>query len=315
MARGGLIDGSAFLAATRDIAPTKGSAPLSAMFVDDGYLQRQPTYAADGSRIRGSEHDVGIWIPDELKSREDEIVGILEDWELRRATQAGIRSIDVGTLRRGQQSFSYPDDSRVAPWLERSVIVSAPPGSQLFTDELLGAWVSTGDIVFRTEASALRTIRSHGMDREFSAVVPVGQAAAERARGASVSARVDAGGAMAALGVATLTALLTMTVHRRRFGASLFARSASGWSFVRSNSDLLVVEAALLGACACTAINSWTGASPSATQWNSVLDPAALSAPVAGLVACGASVVLAATSIAVMATTGRRAIRDHGKET
>lgn len=315
MARDGLRDGSAFLAAPRDIALTETSEPLTALFVDDGYLRRQRTYAADGHRIRGSDTEVQIWIPDELTGRRDEIVTTLDQWELRLAKAAGIQSIEVGTLRRGQFSYSYPDSPSVSAWLDRSVIVSAPAGSAVFTDHLLGAWLSTGDVVFRDEAAALRTVTSHNLDREFSAVVSVGQEAAEQVRAATVSARVDAGSATAAFAVATLTAVLAAVVHRRRNGGVLFVRSTAGWSFIRSNRGLLTFEAVLLSASVLVAVNTMTGASTTAGRWNAALDPAALSAPVGALVACSAALLVAAMSIAVLAVTGRRAVRDHGRET
>ncbi|BDZ49764.1 hypothetical protein GCM10025867_20050 [Frondihabitans sucicola] len=243
----------------------------------------------------------------------DRLVRSLTRWELRGASKLQRREIGGGRLR-DEDVYVYPGDSGVESSLSDAIVVVVPNPSAVFSADQLGSWLSTGDVVFTSARVADRAIATSDVHDQFSAVVAVGQDAAERARHAGTAVRVTIAALVAAVVVVVLLSLLATTAHRRRHGRALFARTAAGHSFARVNVGVLVAEAAVLAVGAVSTVNAWWDRHPDGTGRTSVLDPIARSAATGGLEAGGAVIVLAAVGTAVIAWTSLRTERTRGNE-
>lgn len=305
----GLTDGDALLAAVGELTASDGE-PIPALYVDAGYLRRHVVTAIDGTRVDAGDHPV-VWVPSTRSPDRERIVDEVRRWSLDRVSD----DVESGILASGVDVYTYPDDGSIAAWLRDPVVVVVPDPRAAFSEDQLGSWLSTGDVVFASEGRARTALRSAGLAAEISAVVGVGQEAAERARAARVAERIDAGVSATTLLTAAVLAALAAVVHRRRRGQAVFVRFASGWSWWRANRALLVGELAfLVTAVVVTARELWdrgigrSGLDPTT-------DPAAMSAPSAVPVAITAALVIALVSTWALSWTARRAVRTHGSET
>ena len=307
-----LADGDALLAATSEIGGGHGGTSTPVLFVDGTYLRHQQLYAADRSRITASDGQIDVWLPSGSDASRTALVRGLRDWELRDASARQRATIGGGELA-ASAVYSYPGDASTAAWLDDAVVVVPDPRA-VFTADQLGSWLSTGDVVFASSRAAERAVADSGLRREFSAVVAVGQDAAERARHAATAVRTDTAALVGAFAVVVLLGAVGTAAHRRRHGRALFARFAAGWSFVRSNIALLVVEAVLLMMALTLVVNRWWDRRPDGTGQVSALDPIARSAGTAGVLTAGLVIAIAAIDVGLIVWTARRARTTRGRE-
>jgi hypothetical protein len=306
-----LDHGDALLAAPVEVSTGHGRSVAPALFVDSGYLQLQDVRAEDGTRLTNAGRGISVWLPEHTDIDSDRLVQALSEWELRDAPAAALAGITVGRLA-AQELYSYPGDSTSRAWLDDAILVVVPEPASAFSADLLGSWLSSGDVVFGSRVAAERAIRASDVDREFSAVVDVGQVAAEEARIAARMVGIGVAGVASAFVVSGALAALSAIAHRRRYGRAHFAKVAAGTPFLRANGSLLVIEAMLLTVSAVVTINTWWGLRPDGAGLHSSLDPVAQTAGVAAAFAAGALALVCVTSLAAIATTAKGVARTRG---
>lgn len=307
-ARDQLASRDAFLSAVGDIGTAVSPVPV--LFVDEGYLRHHPLIAADGVPVRVESTPV-MWSPAGAPIDRGAVRQELRQWSFHGSDTA----VHAGTLAAHTRVYTYPGDSDVVSWLDDPVVVVVPDAGAVFTDDQLGSWLSTGDVVFEREALAREAIRQAGLTSEVSAVVAVGQEAAERAHSAALDALVDETSLVAATAIAVALAALAAVVHRRRSGQLVFARFASGWSVWRADRVLILGEVAVVLVATVAAFREASERGVGRSGQHSATDPAVLSAagaiPVAIAVAAGVGLL----GMVALARTRRTAVRGHGKET
>ena len=116
--------------------------------------------------------------------------------------------------------------------------------------------------MFKNRTVAERSIDTSDVRREFSAVVAVGQVAAEQARHAATMTVIGTGTVVSTLIVSIMLGMVATIAHRRRHGRALFAKLASGISAVRADAGLLSIETALVSIAVIAIVNTWWGATP-----------------------------------------------------
>ncbi|MFJ3382072.1 hypothetical protein ACIPJ2_16870 [Curtobacterium sp. NPDC090217] len=309
-----LDEGDALLTAATEIGTGRGRGTSPALIVDGTYLQLHRLHAADGSLITADPGRISVWLPHGSAIERAPLVRSLGEWELRNAPPSERSAIGGGTLAESEV-YTHPGDASTATWLSDAVVIVVPDPATVFSDDQLGSWLSTGDVVFTSNAVAERAIRSSDVGHEFSAVVAVGQDAAERAQHAATAVRIDTAALIGAWAVTVMLSAFGMIAHRRRHGRALFARFTAGSSFVRSNASLVLVETILLAAAAAVAVDGWWDRRPDGSGQVSALDPVARSAGAAGLLAGGIVIAIAAIDVALIAWTGRCAVKTRGRET
>jgi hypothetical protein len=301
----------ALLTAAVEIGTAPGSGSVAALFVDAEYLRHQDLRARDGERIRATDDRITVWTPPGSDLDRPAVIRALTGWELRGATAEQRRHIGGGSLR-SAGVYTYAGDSSAVSWLTDAVVVVVPDAASVFTADQLGAWLSTGDVVFTSEAVADRAIDAAGLDGDFSAVVSVGQAAAERRRQAATAVGVGSLATVSALAVAVVLAVITTTAHHRRHGRLLFVGIAAGQTSFRANAELLLVEALLLAVGGIAVVTRWWQERPDGSGAVSALDPAARAAGLGGVTAAVVLVVLAIVAVAVVAVSTRSVVRSRG---
>jgi hypothetical protein len=306
-----LDDEDALLAAPVEVSTGQGNATVPALFVDDGYLNRQDVRAEDGTRLTTAGQSVSVWLPAHSTIDAGGLVQALSAWSLRNAPAAARSDITVGRLA-AQEVYSYPGDPTSRTWLDDAVLVVVPDPAAAFSADQLGSWLSSGDVVFGSRAAAEQAIRTSDIGREFSAVVDVGQAAAEEARQAARTVGIGVAGVVSAFIVSAVLAGLGAAAHRRRYGRAHFARIAAGASFVRANASLLVIEAVLFAVAAVVTINTWWDLRPDGTGLSSSLDPVTQTAEVAVAFAAAMLVLVCTVSATAIATTAKTVARTRG---
>lgn len=306
-----LDDRRALLSAGIEVASGRGNDTVPALFVDQEYLELQDIRADDGSRIRADDDRISLWLPASSDIPRDTLVRTLSEWELRNAPDQLRRDIGGGRLA-SQEAYTYPGDSTSRSWLADAPLIVVPKPSAVFSTDQLGSWLSTGDVVFTSEESAERSIAGSEVEHEFSAVVAVGQVAAEAVRQANAAARIAAASVGSSLIITLVLATLSTLAHRRRHGRALFAGAVVGTPFIRANGSLLTVEGALLAAAAVVTYNTWWDQRPDGSGAHSVLDPVAQSSGVACAVSVIVLVIVASVSVVVISRSGRNVIRTRG---
>ncbi|MBB1196061.1 hypothetical protein [Curtobacterium flaccumfaciens] len=310
-AGGALERRDAFLAAAVEVSSGRGKSMVPALVVDQGYLALQDVRSEDGARITTDGAEIAVWMPADSDLSRERLVEGLTDWQLRDAPDALLDHVTGGTLAR-QQVYSYPDDASSRAWLDDAVIVVVPTPVDVFSADELGSWLSTGDVVFTSRAAAERSIGASGLRAEFSAVVAVGQSAAEQARHAATTVAIGTGTLVSTLAVSVMLGMVATIAHRRRHGRALFAKFTSGVSPVRTDAGLLTIEAGLVSIAVIAVVNTWWSQRPDGSGLRSALDPVAQSAGVAGAIALVALAAVSATSLVVMAVTARSTARNRG---
>lgn len=306
-----LDDRRALLSAGVEVGSGRGNGTVPALFVDQEYLELQDIRADDGSRIRADDDRISLWLPASSDIPRDTLVRALSRWELRNAPDQLRRDIGGGHLA-SQEVYTYPGDSTSQPWLGDAPLIVVPKPSAVFSTDQLGSWLSTGDVVFTSEHSAERSIAGSDVEHEFSAVVAVGQVAAEAVRQADAAARIGAASVGSSLIITLVLATLSTLAHRRRHGRALFASAVVGTPFIRANGSLLTVEGALLSMAAVVTYNTWWHQRPDASGTRSVLDPVAQSSGAACAVSAIVLVIVASVNVAVIARSGSNVIRTRG---
>ncbi|PZE87091.1 hypothetical protein [Curtobacterium sp. MCBD17_032] len=301
----------ALLSAPTEVSTGVGRSTVPALFVDAGYLRRQDLRTAAGNRITGTGDEITVWTPSGADIDRAALVRALTEWELRGASAVQKSSVGGGALA-PRPSYTYPGDASTGSWLTGAVVVVVPDPSRVFTPDQLGSWLSTGDVVFTSEHAADRAIDESGLRDEFSAVVPVGQVAAEQQRRAGTLVVVDVLTVTSGAVVAVVLAGLAVTAHQRRHGRSVFADAAAGRSFFHMHRLLLTVESALLSVAAVVTVDAWWQRRPDGTGAVSVLDPAALAAGPAAAVAAFVVLMLSVVSVVVMVGSSRSVVRLRG---
>ena len=300
----------ALLSAAVEVSTGHGRSSAPALFVDPEYLRLRDVRADDGTRITADDR-VSVWLPAGRDLARGPLLQALSEWELRAAPERIRQDIGGGRLAR-EQLYSYPGDSTSRSWFDDAVLIVVPDPSEAFTADQLGSWLSSGDVVFTNRAAAERSIRSSEVSTEFSAVVAVGQVAAEQARHAATVVAIGTATVSSSALVSIVLMLLATIADRRRRGRSLFVRFASGASHRRVDAGPLAIEAVLLSVAAVVTVNTWWDQQPDGTGRHSVLDPVAQSAGTAGVVAALTLVVLCAASIVALAVTARAVTRTRG---
>lgn len=308
-----LDDDDALLAAAVEVRTDSGRATSPVLFVDRAYLCAHPLHDAEGSEINADPGRVTVWLPQESQIDRDRLVSNLWDWELRDAPRGERAETGGGSLAESEV-YTYPGDDSVSAWLDDAAVVVVPDPTEVFSADQLGSWLSTGDIVFTSDAAAQRSIRASDLGGEFSAVVAVGQNAADRVQHATTQATIDFAALLGAGAVVALIGALAATAHTRRNGRALFTRFASGASFVRSNAGPLTVEVALIAIAGILVVNTWLDRRPDGTGQISSLDPIARSAGTAGVLAGGLVLAIVVINVTVLAWNTRRAVRTRGRE-
>lgn len=303
----------ALLSAKVEVSTGRQGGTAPALVVDGEYLRRQRLTASTGERIEAKAGSIDVWIPEASSLERRGILDALSSWELRGAPREQRDSLGGGRYR-AAPTYTYPGDSTIASWLTEAIIVVVPDPSAVFTADQLGSWISTGDVVFASSGTADRAIARSDVRHEFSAVVAVGQDAAERLRHAVGAVRVAAIAVFAASLVAIFLSAIAIHAHMRRHGRALFARVAMGWGILRANSVLFVIEGILLTLGLLGALNGWWALRPGGGNQLSALDPVARSAAAAG---GGAGLVitgLAGVALTVLVSTARRTISNRGRD-
>lgn len=208
--------------------------------------------------------------------------------------------------------YTFPGDATTPTWLDDAALVVVPDPARVFTPDQLGSWLSSGDVVFRTRADAERSITRAGIGREFSAVVDVGQAAAEEARRARLAVGVGTAAVVSGLAVAVSLSVLATAAHRRRSGRRRFVLATAGVSGLRADLGLFAVEFILVACGVVAVVETWVGRRPDGTGLHSVLDPVARAADPAALLAAAVVVTLAAVGVVVVGSTARTVVRERG---
>lgn len=304
----------ALLTAPVEVSTGHGGATVPALFVDSGYLQLQDVRTEDGTRLTADATGVSVWLPDHSTISSDRLVRALSEWELRDAPPNALADLTVGRLA-AQEVYSYPGDSTSRAWLDDAVLVIVPKPASAFSADQLGSWLSSGDVVFESRAAAERAIRTSEVGQEFSAVVDVGQVAAEEARHATRMVGIGVAGVVSAFIVSAVLAGLSAIAHRRRYGRAHFAKVAAGASFVRTNGSLLVIEVMLFSVATVVTINTWWELRPDGTGLHSALDPVTQTAGVALVFAGGTLILLCVVSATAIATTAKIVARTRGNGT
>ncbi|MBT1610140.1 hypothetical protein [Curtobacterium poinsettiae] len=310
-AGGALERRDAFLAAAVEVSSGSGKSTVPALVVDQGYLDLQDVRSEDGARITTDGAEIAVWMPADSGLSRERLVEGLTEWQLRDAPAALLEHVTGGTLAR-QQVYSYPDDASSRAWLEDAVIVVVPTPGDVFSADELGSWLSTGDVVFTSRAAAERSIGASGLRTEFSAVVAVGQSAAEQARHAAMTVAIGTGTLVSTLAVSVMLGMVATIAHRRRHGRAMFAKFTSGVSPVRTDAGLLTIEAGLVSIAVIAVVNTWWSQRPDGSGLRSALDPVVQSAGVAAALALVTLAAVSATSLVVMAVTARRTARNRG---
>ncbi|MDD1385628.1 hypothetical protein [Curtobacterium poinsettiae] len=310
-AGGALERHDAFLAAAVEVSSGSGKSTVPALVVDQGYLDLQDVRSEDGARITTDGAEIAVWMPADSGLSRERLVEGLTEWQLRDAPAALLEHVTGGTLAR-QQVYSYPDDASSRAWLEDAVIVVVPTPGDVFSADELGSWLSTGDVVFTSRAAAERSIGASGLRTEFSAVVAVGQSAAEQARHAAMTVAIGTGTLVSTLAVSVMLGMVATIAHRRRHGRAMFAKFTSGVSPVRTDAGLLTIEAGLVSIAVIAVVNTWWSQRPDGSGLRSALDPVVQSAGVAAALALVTLAAVSATSLVVMAVTARRTARNRG---
>ncbi|MFZ7088927.1 hypothetical protein [Curtobacterium sp. RRHDQ10] len=310
MTRSALERHDALLSAAVEVSTGSGERTAPALFVDVGYLSERDVRAADGTRITAGP-DIAVWTSPDADLSRSRLLRSLTGWELRGASAQARAHIGGGELG-PRQIYTYPGDPSSEPWLSDVVLVVVPEPTQVFTDDQLGAWLSTGDIVFSSASTADRAVRDANLGDEISAVVAVGQAAAERARHAGIAVSTSIATVLSSALVAVVLALLGTAAHRRRNGRRLFADMAAGRSLARANATLLLLESTLFSVATVVVVNTWWDLRPDGSGRNSVLDPVARSADIGGMVAAIAVLVMTAASITAIVRSADPVMRNRG---
>ncbi|WP_284759983.1 hypothetical protein [Curtobacterium sp. MEB011] len=310
-AGGALERRDAFLAAAVEVSSGSGKSTVPALVVDQGYLDLQDVRSEDGARITTDGAEIAVWMPADSGLSRERLVEGLTEWQLRDAPAALLEHVTGGTLAR-QQVYSYPDDASSRAWLEDAVIVVVPTPGDVFSADELGSWLSTGDVVFTSRAAAERSIGASSLRTEFSAVVAVGQSAAEQARHAAMTVAIGTGTLVSTLAVSVMLGMVATIAHRRRHGRAMFAKFTSGVSPVRTDAGLLTIEAGLVSIAVIAVVNTWWSQRPDGSGLRSALDPVVQSAGVAAALALVTLAAVSATSLVVMAVTARRTARNRG---
>ncbi|MBF4596448.1 hypothetical protein ITJ50_10065 [Curtobacterium sp. VKM Ac-2889] len=310
-AGGALERRDAFLAAAVEVSSGSGKSTVPALVVDQGYLDLQDVRSEDGARITTDGAEIAVWMPADSGLSRERLVEGLTEWQLRDAPAALLEHVTGGTLAR-QQVYSYPDDASSRAWLEDAVIVVVPTPGDVFSADELGSWLSTGDVVFTSRAAAERSIGASGLRTEFSAVVAVGQSAAEQARHAAMTVAIGTGTLVSTLAVSVMLGMVATIAHRRRHGRAMFAKFTSGVSPVRTDAGLLTIEAGLVSIAVIAVVNTWWSQRPDGSGLRSALDPVVQSAGVAAALALVTLAAVSATSLVVMAVTARMTARNRG---
>lgn len=311
-AGGALQDHDALLSALKEISTGSGGAGVPALFVDAEYLRLHDVRAADGTRIRAGATP-GVWLPQRSTLDPDALVESLTGWDFRDAPDAVTRDITVGSFGT-PELWTYPDGGGVRGWVDDAVLVVVPTPATVFSPDQLGSWLSSGDVVFRDRAHAERAIQAAGVGSEISAVVDVGQAAAETARDARRTVVAQAAAALSGAVVAVALAVLATSAHRRRHGRARFAKTVAGVHPVRADADLLAVEVMSVAIAAVGAGVAWSRLRPDASWQVSTLDPLTQAATPAALLAITAAVVVSIVSTTIVLGTARRTDRSRGDE-
>ncbi|PZF15481.1 hypothetical protein DEJ25_01775 [Curtobacterium sp. MCPF17_011] len=309
---GGALDRhDALLTAAVEVVTGTGPGSVPGLFVDAEYLRHQDLRAENGDRITVTDDRITVWTPPGSDLDRRAVIRALVGWELRGAPDEQRRHIGGGALR-STGAYTYAGDSSAASWSTDAVVVVVPDASGVFTPDQLGAWLSTGDVVFTSEAVADHAIEAAGLGDEFSAVVSVGQAVAERQRQAATAVGIGVLAVISGLTVAVVLAVISTAAHHRRHGRRLFAGIAAGRPPARVNGDLLLVEGLLLSAGGIAVVHRWWQTRPDGSGAVSALDPAARAAGVSGVSAVAALVVLTAVAVAVVAVSTRAVVRSRG---
>ena len=315
------LDGhGALLAAPTEVSSGQGTATVPALFVDPEYLRLQDVRADDGSRLAdddgsrlADDAEISVWLPPRGDLDADAVLAGLRAWELRGAGAAADRA-EVGHLR-SDELYTYPGDTSSTAWLRGAVLVVVRDPAAVFTPDQLGSWTSTGDVLFRSRADAERAIRDSALGAEFSAVVDVGEAAADEARAALLDAGVGAAAVLSDLVVAAVLACAAAVVTRRRHGRARFLASSLGQHPFSADRGLLLAEAALAAVAVLGTAAEWAGRRPDGAGRTAALDPVAAAAPTAAALAGAAVVLVAGASWVAVIVTGSRNDRARGRGT
>lgn len=306
-----LGDGAALLAAPAEIDAGTGSVP--ALFVDQEYLRRHPLHGTDGRPVSSVDDRISVWFPHGARVDRQAVVEGLVEWQLRAAGSEDvtrIRTADLGD----RELYAYSGDATTTSWLRDPVVVVVPDPASTFSADQLGSWLSTGDVVFVSSAAADRALASSDVRAAISAVVAVGQDAADRARRAVVDVGVTSAAVASGLVVTLVLAVAATGTARRRGGRLLFARIAAGRSFSASNAGLLGAECTFLVVGAVATIDTWWSLRPDGTGRSSLLDPVARAADAAAGWAALALVGTAALNLLLIARTHHTTARTRGAE-
>lgn len=305
-----LTSGSAFISAAVEV-PDGPRASAVAVFVSDGYLRDHPVETEGGTAMEPG-HGVQIAVPHHLERHRDRLVRQIVDWNLKDAPASMRSGVHTALLEPGQRLYTYPGDASTAAWTDEPIVVAVGSPATAFSRDQLGAWLSTGDVVFTSEAAARRALHGSPVRSEISAVVAVGQAAAERARRAAVEAQVHLATWAGSFAVSVLVLVQGALAHRRRCAQSLFGRFAAGWSPIATDRGLLVFEAAVLVLTLGTAVQLWWEHRPDPSDFGASLDPAAAASATALASAIGVALVVSCLGIAVMGRTRGAVIAAQG---
>lgn len=311
---GALASGSAFLSALVEV-PDGPRRSVPALVVSGAYLGDHPVTVDGGVELdAGTGTGVTIAVPPSLAGRRSQIVDQVRDWNLKDAPAATRAAVRTAVLDEGQTVFTYPGSEYVTAWVREPVVVAVGSPSDAFSLDQLGSWLSTGDVVFTSETAARQELRGSPVASEISAVVAVGQEAAERSRRAAIEARIDLATWVGSVAVSVLVAVQAARASRCRSARVVFGRFAAGWSPVAIDRELLAFEAVVLVVALVTAFQLWWEDRPDPDVFGASLDPvSAASTPALGL-AVVTVLTVTACGIGVLHRTRASVVTAHGKD-
>jgi hypothetical protein len=311
-ASGALATGSAFLSALVEV-PDGPRRSVPALVVSGAYLRDHPV-TVDGGDELGAGDGVTIAVPESLAGRQKQIVHQIVDWNLQDAPAATRAAVRTAVLDEGQTVFTYPGSEYATAWVPDAVVVAVGSPSDAFSFDQLGAWLSTGDVVFTSENAARQELRGSPVATEISAVVAVGQEAAERSRRAAIEARIDLATWVGSVAVSVLVAVQGARAARRRSARVVFGRFAAGWSPLAIDRELLAVEAVVLVVALGTALQLWWEDRPDPDVFGASLDPVSAASTQALGLAVVTVVAVTACGIGVLHRTRASVVTAHGKD-
>ncbi|QJW35927.1 hypothetical protein [Cellulosimicrobium protaetiae] len=314
-------DGEIALAAQEEVVWGQGlPGRHESLLVNNAYLAQQDVRDVEGARIVDLPQDVvTVLVPSRYADAAASIADDVRTWT--DGVSRGVQGVEIRTrvLAPGQELFTYGGASRPnqPPLLRDAVAVVVNGGSGVLDPDTYTSLATGQGVVVDDAETARAGLTSVGAQEIAMAFRPVALDAAQERAALVNDTRLHVFNAVVALAVLLATSVAVAQVSTRKNAQAIFARSISGWGFVRTHRGLLGAELVL--ALAVVAWSAWStvvgltatvrpGGAATSSQALVVLGPWQ---PVllAGVVAASLAALAAALSV-----LGRRLVRTRSSE-